>query len=202
MKSTMQLRIGITAVTLELSRLRYLATKSFFFPLLLLLFFFRSFRFLTKLGRLRPIYLSSRFFMFDGELIATNVSLRGSILWFTSSLNAMFIYTTGTNRYFFVEEETRDEERESRFLARFLESLPLPFQTSLSGPLLVQRIYSADYFAFLGPPLIVLSDKRGEGKREEGQRGKWMGKGKKERKKEQSQRRCTTSSAISAYLCR
>lgn len=197
----MQLRIGITAVTLELSRLRYLATKSFFFPLLLLLFFFRSFRFLTKLGRLRPIYLSSRFFMFDGELIATNVSLRGSILWFTS-FNAMFIYTTGTNRYFFVEEETRDEERESRFLARFLESLPLPFQTSLSGPLLVQRIYSADYFAFLGPPLIVLSDKRGEGKREEGQRGKWMGKGKKERKKEQSQRRCTTSSAISAYLCR
>lgn len=36
----MQLRIGITAVTLELSRLRYLATKSSFFPLLLLLFFF------------------------------------------------------------------------------------------------------------------------------------------------------------------
>lgn len=104
-----------------------------------------------------------------------------------SSLFLIFLLSIQieTNGYSFAKEGTwarsRDERRMKKdSLNRFL----CPFKTSLSSPL-VQRIYSADYFAFLGPPLIVLLDKKeGEGGVREGTKGKWMGrkKGKKERK--------------------
>lgn len=96
-----------------------------------------------------------------------------------SSLFLIFLLSIQieTNGYSFANERRMKKDSLNRFLC--------PFKTSLSSPLLVQRIYSADYFAFLGPPLIVLLDKKeGEGGVREGTKGKWMGrkKGKKERK--------------------
>lgn len=74
--------------------------------------------------------------------------------------------------------EHRMKKESGDSLNRFLSS----FKTSLSSPLLVQRIYSADYFAFLGPPLIVLPDKKeGEEGRNKGENGRGR---EKERKKE------------------
>lgn len=188
MKSPMQSRMGITAVTFLVGIIPIyvrLATKSF------LLFF--SFLNETR-SRNRFVYrLVSLIMNHRHEAVSCEARFCGSSLFLIFLLSIQI----ETNGYSFANERRMKKDSLNRFLC--------PFKTSLSSPLLVQRIYSADYFAFLGPPLIVLLDKKeGEGGVREGTKGEMDGEEKREkRKKEQSKRRCTTtSSAISAYLCR
>lgn len=195
LKSPMQSRMGITAVTFLVGIIpiyvRLEIVPSFF-----------SFLNETR-SRNRFVYrLASLIMNHRHEAVSCEARFCGSSLFLIFLLSIQI----ETNGYSFAKEGTWARSRDERGMKKdSLNRFLCPFKTSLSSPLLVQRIYSADYFAFLGPPLIVLLDKKeGEGGVREGTKGEMDGEEKREkRKKEQSKRRCTTtSSAISAYLCR
>lgn len=139
----MQSRMGITAVTFLVGIIpiyvRLEIVPSFF-----------SFLNETR-SRNRFVYrLASLIMDHRHEAVSCEARFCGSSLFLIFLLSIQI----ETNGYSLAKEGTwarsRDERRMKKdSLNRFL----CPFKTSLSSPLLVQRIYSADYFAFLGPPL-------------------------------------------------
>lgn len=147
LKSPMQSRMGITAVTFLVGIIpiyvRLEIVPSFFF-------------FLKRNSVAQPICLSSRFL--NNESSPRSCLLRSSILRLIFVFNFFIIYTNWDKWIFFRERGDMGEiSRRARDEERFLESVPLPFQnfpleSSTSAKNLFRRLLRFSWSTLDCPP--------------------------------------------------